>query len=135
MCWAVAKRRAAIALASGASHGSPSASSRISSSGHTSRSGSHGSYSGSIPDAAATAADVSLRGNGKSTFAQMPSLRPGVAPSAPAIRCVSQRSIPRVGTATSSGANGSCGGSASRSRSALMRPSARSERWTWSIQR
>ena len=65
-----------------------------------------GPSSGSIPEAAATASPVSRRGNGNSTLAQIP--RPSES------RCVSQRSIPRVGTETSSGANGSAGGSASR---------------------
>jgi hypothetical protein len=44
------------------------------------------------------------------------------------IRCVSQRSIPRVGTAMTSGAKGSAGGSASSVPSASTRPSARSAR-------
>ena len=58
-----------------------------------------------MPDAAATASPISRRGNGKSTLAQMPSERRSRAG-----RCVSQRSIPRVGTATTSRANGSAGG-------------------------
>ena len=103
-----------------------------SSSGQTARCGSHGSDSGSIPDAAATASPASRRGNGNSTFAQMPSERPGVAPRLADIRCVSQRSIPRVGTAMTSGANGSASGSASRRPSASIRASARSARWMWS---
>ena len=94
--------------------------------------GSHGSLSGSIPDAAATASPASRRGNGNSTFAQMPSERPGVAPRLADIRCVSQRSMPRVGTAMTSGANGSASGSASRRPSASIRASARSARWMWS---
>ena len=53
---------------------------------------------------------TSRRGNGNSTFAQMPSARPGVAPRLADSRCVSQRSIPRVGTAMTSGANGSASG-------------------------
>ena len=67
---------------------------------------------GSIPDAAATASPARRRGNGNSMFAQMPSERPGVAPRLADIRCVSQRSIPRVGTAMTSGAKGSASGSA-----------------------
>src|ERR1019366_4307649 len=42
---------------------------------------------------------------------------------------VSRRSIPRVGTAITSGANGSSGGSDSSSPSASTRRSARSARW------
>ena len=68
------------------------------------RSGSHGSVAGSMPEAAATALPTTVRGNGKSTLAQMPSAFDS--------RCVSQRSIPRVGTAMTSRANGSGGGSA-----------------------
>ena len=84
--------------ASGASHASPRHASTTSSSGHTSRSGSHGSASGSIPEAAATASPISRRGNGNSTLAHTPSIRPALAPSEPDSRCVSQRSMPRVGT-------------------------------------
>ena len=71
-------------------------------------------------------------GDGKSTFAHTPSPRPGVAPSAADMRWVSQRSIPRVGTATTSRANGSCSGAASSAPSASTSASARSARWTWS---
>ncbi len=92
-------------------------------------SGSHGSASGSIPEAAATASPASRRGVGNSTFAQMPSARPGVAPRLADIRCVSQRSIPRVGTAMTSGAKGSVSGSARRRPSAAISASARSARW------
>ena len=112
-----------------ASHGSCRHSPTTSSSGQTARCGSHGSASGSMPDAAATASPASRRGNGNSTFAQMPSARPGVAPRLADIRCVSQRSIPRVGTEMTSGANGSASGSASRRPSASIRASARSARW------
>ena len=87
----------------------------------------------SMPEAIATASPTSRRGDGKPTFAHTPSARPGDAPSRSDIRCESQRSMPRVGTATTSGANGSSGGSASRPRSASTRPSARSARWTCSI--
>ena len=93
------------------SHGSCSAPSTTSSSAHTSRSGSHASASGSIPEATATASSASRRGDGNSTFAQTPSARPGVTPSPVESRWVSQRSIPRVGTAITSGANGSSSGS------------------------
>ena len=89
------------------------------------RSGSHGSVAGSMPEAAATALPTTVRGNGKSTLAQMPNAFDS--------RCVSQRSIPRVGTAMTSRANGSGGGSANRPRRASIRPSARSDRWTWSM--
>src|SRR4051794_24531396 len=85
-----------------------------------------------MPDAAATASPSSRRGDGNSTLAQTPSARPADVPSRPDIRWASQRSMPRVGTATTSCANGSGGGSRSRSRSASTRPSARSDRWTWS---
>ena len=108
-------------------NGSPSDSPTTSSSGHTIRSGSHGSASASKPEAAATASSVSRRGDGKSTLAQIPSRSE--------IRCVSQRSIPRVGTHTTSAANGSSSGAASSPRSASTRPSARSDRWRWSIHR
>ena len=104
-----------------------------SSSGQTARCGDHGSVSGSTPDAVATASPTSRCGNGNSTFAQTPSERPGVAPRLADIRWVSQRSIPRVGTEMTSGANGSGSGSASSSPSASTRPSARSARWMWSI--
>ena len=91
-----------------ASHGSGSDSSTTASSGHTARSGSHGSAAGSIPEAAATASVTSRCGEGNTTLAQTPSARPVRAPSTADIRWVSQRSMPRVGTATTSGANGSC---------------------------
>ena len=86
--------------ASGASQGSPSDASTTSSSGQTDRAGSHGSASRSTPTAAATAPLTSRPGNGNSTFAHTPSARPGEAPSTADSRCVSQRSTPRVGTAT-----------------------------------
>ncbi len=104
-------------------------SSTTASSGHTERSGSHGSSAGSIPDAAATASVTSRCGEGNSTLAQIPSARPGRAPSTEDIRCVSQRSIPRVGTATTSGANGSAGRQRESSASASARASARTARW------
>ena len=115
--------------ASSASHGSCSAPSTTSSSGHMTRSASHGSVAGSIPDAAAIASPVSRRGDGKSTFAQTPSARPDDTPSCADSRCVSQRSTPRVGTATTSRANGSPGGAASSAPSASTSASARSARW------
>src|SRR4051812_13973235 len=49
------------------------------------------------------------------------------------MRWASHRSIPRVGTATTSGAKGSAGACASSARSPATRPSARSERWMWSM--
>jgi hypothetical protein len=52
--------------------------------------------------------------------------------SGPLSRWASQRSIPRVGTATTSGANGSPGARSSSAPSASTRPSARSARWAWS---
>ena len=70
--------------------------------------------------------------SGTATFAQTPSRRPGEAPSETDRRCDSQRSIPRVGTETTSGANGSARGVASSSPSASASPSARSARWMWS---
>ena len=112
------------------SHGSPSAPSTTSSSGHTIRSGGQASTSGSMSDAIATASSTSRRGDGKSTFAHTPSPRPAVTPSPADIRCVSHRSIPRVGTAITSGANGSGSGTASSAVSAATRPSARSARCT-----
>ncbi len=115
-----------------ANHGSPRHPSTTSSRAQTARSGNHGSASASIPDAVATASPTSLRGDGKSTFAHTPSPRPSPAPSRSDIRCASHRSMPRVGTATTSGANGSGSGSPSSARSASTRPSARSARWTWS---
>ena len=69
-------------------------------------------------------------GNGKSTFAQTPSARPAVVPSRVESRCVSHRSIPRVGTAMISGAKGSSSGSSSVSARPSARRSARSARWT-----
>ncbi len=121
--------------ASTRSQGSVSAVSTTSSSGQTIRSAIHGSVSGSIPDAAATASPTSLRGDGKSTFAQTPSAPSTLVPSRVERRCVSQRSIPRVGTATTSRANGSSGGSASNVASASTSPSARSARWMCSTLR
>ena len=118
-----------------ANHGSPRHPSTTSSRAQTARSGNHGSASASIPDAVATASPTSLRGDGKSTFAHTPSPRPSPAPSRSDIRCASHRSMPRVGTATTSGANGSRNGSLSSARSASTRPSARSARWMWSISR
>src|SRR4051794_25698205 len=134
-----AKRRACPSVprwaARAPSHGSCSAASTTSRSGHTIRSGSHASSSGSIPAAVATASWTMRRGEGKSTFAHTPSARPGLAPSTADIRWVSQRSIPRVGTHTTSGANGSGSGWASTEQSASMSPSARSARWMCSTAR
>ena len=92
-----------------------------------------GSSSGSIPVAAASAPMISRPGNGNSTFAHTPSRRPAVVPSRVESRWVSQRSIPRVGTATTSGANGSSSGVSSVSARPSARRSARSARWTWSM--
>ncbi len=99
MCWA-----------NGASQGSSKLASTTSSNGHTARWGSHGSESGSVPAASARAPFTTDPGNGKSMLAQMPSWRPGVAPRWAESRCVSQRSMPRVGTETTSGAMGSSSG-------------------------
>ena len=103
------------------------------SSGHTARVGSHGSAAGSMPVADCNAVPTSRPGNGNSTLAQTPSPRPEVAPSTFDSRCVSHRSMPRDGTATTSGANGSATGSASTAASASTRRSARSARCTVSI--
>jgi hypothetical protein len=78
---------------------------RVSSMGHSSRRGDHGSRSASKPDAAATTWSISFRGVGSRTFANTPSLR-STAPSDADSRWESQRSTPRVGTATTSAANG-----------------------------
>ena len=51
----------------------------------------------------AIASPISRRGVGNRTFAQTPSRRPGDAPSEADRRWESQRSIPRVGTDTTSG--------------------------------
>jgi hypothetical protein len=115
-----------------ANHASPRDSSTTSRRAQTARSGSQGSASASIPDAVATASPTSLRGDGKSTFAHTPSPRPSPAPSRSDIRCANHRSIPRVGTATTSGAKGSRNDSASSARSAATSPSARSALWMWS---
>ena len=109
-------------------HGSSMHSSTTSSNGHTARSGRHRSLSGAIPDATASASSTSFRGNGNSTFAHTPSLRPGVAPRCIDSRCVSQRSMPRVGTAMTSGANGSSSGRQQPAQGSIS-PSARSALW------
>ena len=94
--------------------------STTSSSGQAARSGSHGSADGvDSPTRAATDSVTSRWGNGKRTFAQTPSERPAELPSTAEVRCVSQRSVPRVGTATTSGMNGSPSGSASSPASAF----------------
>ena len=66
--------------ASGASHGSSKCSSTTSISGHTARSGNHGSAFGSLPVARASALETSVPGNGKSMLAHTPSCAPGVTP-------------------------------------------------------
>jgi len=75
----------------------------VASSGHISLSTAHGSVSGSIPLAALTTRSTSEVGERKSTFAHTPaSGRPPSPPAAPSrweSRCVSQRSMPRAGTA------------------------------------
>ena len=97
------------------------------SSGQTARCGCHGSMSSSsaVP---ARARATSRRGEGKSTPAHTPSLRPGSAPS----RCdklwESQRSTPGVGTLMISVANGSGSGILSRSPRAVTNRSVRSAR-------
>ena len=67
-------------------------------------------------------------GNGNSTFAQTPSARPGETPSMVDSRCVSQRSTPRVGTATTSASRGSVSGELMTVPSSPRSPSARSAR-------
>ena len=75
------------------------------------------------------------RGEGKATCAHTPSpCRPG-APRRPANRCVSQRSTPRAGTATTSAVNGSAIGSARTSPSASASTSERSARCRYSTGR
>ena len=82
-------------------------SSTTSSSGHTARSGSHGSRPGRSP----TPSRPRRRPAGAATGSRRSRRRrrrgPACAPRPADSRCVSQRSIPRVGTATTSGANGS----------------------------
>ena len=81
--------------------------STTSSSGHTARSGSHGSSSGvdagrrrdRVADQPARRRELDVRADAVGP--------PGDAPRRADIRWVSQRSMPRVGTATTSGANGS----------------------------
>src|SRR5580704_9300562 len=121
MCWA-----------RGDSHGSSKCSATTSKSGQTARSGNQGSALGSVPEASANAAEISVPGNGKLTFAHTPSWAPGRAPRWPDSRCVSQRSIPCVGTETTSGTIGSASGTPTSSASFATRVSARSERWAWS---
>ncbi len=121
MCWA-----------SGASQTSSKCSSTTSMSGHTARSGNQGSALGSVPEARASALETRDPGNGKSTLAQIPSCPPGLAPNVEDRRWVSQRSMPRVGTDTTSGVIGSSSGTATRSASIDTSASARSERWTCS---
>ncbi len=84
------------------------------------------------PEAVATAPPTSRPGNGNSTLAHTPSKRPSLAPGRVDRRWVSQRSIPRVGTETTSGANGSSSGVEQRLRQASARRSARSALWTCS---
>ncbi len=121
MCWA-----------NGASQGSSKCASTTSSRGQTARWGSQGSESGSVSAASARAPLTTEPGNGKSMLAQTPSCRPGVAPRWAERRCVNQRSMPRVGTETTSAAMGSSRGSATTSRSIPTSVSARSDRWTCS---
>ena len=85
------------------------------------RSGLHGSSSAVV----ASASPTSRCGDGNSTFAQMPSA-PRPVPSRWESRCATQRSTPRVGTATTSGANGSAGTVARTSANASTRTSVRS---------
>ena len=96
--------------ASVASHGSPSAPSTTSSSGQTARSGSHGS-SRRVDARRRPRPRRRPAGAGTGTRRSRRSRRrgPDGAPSTADSRWVSQRSMPRVGTATTSGANGSAG--------------------------
>ena len=93
----------------------------------------HGSSSGSMPDAAASALSMTRRGDGNATLAQIPSWRSVVAPRWSDSRCAIHRSTPLDGTATTSAANGSAGGVARVSRRASTRASVRVARWRWSI--
>src|SRR6478735_2716509 len=101
-----------------------------SSNGHTARSTAQGSAAGSTPVTDSSAAPTRRPGNGKAMLAQTPSWRPAVAPSVLDSRWLSQRSMPRVGTLTTSAANGSSRGSLTTAASASTRRSARSARWT-----
>ena len=119
--------------ASGASHGSSKCSSTTSMSGHTARSGTQGSPFGSAPAAHANAPPTNVPGKGKAMLAHTPSCLPSRAPRCMDRRWVSHRSMPRVGTETTSGVIGSSSGSATSRASSDTRASARSDRWTWSI--
>src|SRR6478735_3212367 len=101
-----------------------------SSNGHTARSTAQGSAAGSTPVTDWSAAPTRRPGKGKAMLAQTPSWRPAVAPSVLDSRWLSQRSMPRVGTLTTSAANGSSRGSLTTAASASTRRSARSARWT-----
>ena len=76
---------------------------------HTRRLGSQGSSSGLTPVAWAITRVTSAEGEANSTLAHTPSVRPGVTPSTVLRLWVMKRSIPGVGTATNSRANGSVG--------------------------
>ena len=121
--------------ASGASHGSSKCSSTTSISGHTARSGTQGSFFGSAPAAHDNAPPTNVPGNGKAMLAHTPSCLLSRAPRCVDRRWVSHRSMPRVGTETTSGAIGSSSGSATRRASSDTKVSARSDRWTRSIPR
>ena len=93
--------------------------------GHTARAGCHGSVSGSMSVTGASTPATSRRTDGKSTPAQIPSRSDTC--------CASHRSTPRVGTATTSVANGSGSGSASRSARPATNRSDRSARCRWRL--
>ncbi len=118
--------------ASGASHGSSKWSSTTSIRGQTARWGSHGSASGSVSIARASApVDQRVPGNGNSMLAQTPSCRPGWRPGAPraaastSARCRGWGPRPprRHGILERIG---------DESRSIATSASARSDRWTCS---
>ena len=73
------------------------------------------------------------RGTGSRRWRTRRRRRPGDVPSTVESRWVSHRSMPRVGTATTSGVNGSSSGSMTMSARASTRRSARSARWIVNI--
>lgn len=103
----------------------------IASNGQTARWGNHGSLAGSMPLAWEMTRFTTAAGEGNSTFAQTPSVRSREVPRIVPSPWVMNRSMPGVGTATTSGVNGSEGMSASRCDSPSKRAPVRSLRCTY----
>ena len=119
-------------LASGASQGSAKCSSTTSIKGHTAVRATRDRPWGRRPTPAPARRRSGCPETGSRRSRTRRRAAPGLVPRWPDRRCESQRSMPCVGTDTTSACIGSGRGTATSSASSATRSSALSERWTWS---